>query len=340
MMLRVGVVGMGFIGQVHAKGYQTTEGATLAAVCDADEAKLKPKNEAAGDIAGLGTPLDLTGVQLYTDFDRMVDEANLDAVSIALPTPMHADFTIKALEAGLGVLCEKPMALDVSQCEEMIAAAQSSGKILQIAHCIRFWPQYAMTKEIIDSGKYGKVKAATFRRVGALPGWSHDSWLLDPSQSGGALVDLHIHDSDYVQYVFGMPKSVYTRATNGAGGDFDHIVTQYIYDDNLVVAAEGSWLMSPGFGFEMSFCIILEKATIIFDNTREPTFRVCPFDGDVFTPEVETGDGWGLQIVHFVKAVSGQRVPQITTPADSLNSVKLVQAERQSAQTGKEVAIE
>lgn len=339
-MIRAGVVGMGFIGQVHAKGYQATEGATLAAVCDTDETKLKPASKAAGDIAGLDKPLDLEGVQLYTDFDRMVSEAKLDAVSIALPTPMHAEFTIKALDAGLGVLCEKPMAQNAGQCEEMIAAADRTGKILQVAHCIRFWPQYAKTKEIIDSGEYGKVKAATFRRVGALPKWSHNSWLLDCAQSGGALMDLHIHDSDYVQYVFGMPKAVYTRATNGPGGDFDHMVTQYIFDDNLVVAAEGSWLMAPSFGFEMSFNVILEKATIVFDNTRKLTFRVCPFDGDVFSPEVEAGDGWGLQIVHFVKAVSGQNVPQITTPADSLNSLKLVLAEQQSAESGKEVAVE
>ena len=339
-MIRAGVVGMGFIGQVHTKSYQATEGATLAAVCDTNEAKLKPASEAAGDIAGLGKPLDLKNVQLYTDFDRMVDEAKLDAVSIALPTPMHAEFTIKALEAELGVLCEKPMAQNAGQCQDMIAAANRTGKILQVAHCTRFWPQYAKTKEIIESGKYGKPKAATFRRVGAMPGWSADNWLMDSSQSGGALVDLHIHDSDYVQYVFGMPKAVYTRAISGPGGNFDHMVTQYIYDDNLVVAAEGSWLMSPGFGFEMSFCITLQKATIVFDNTREPTFVVYPVDGDAFTPEVEAGDGWGLQIVHFVKALSGQKVPQIITPADSLKSLKLVLAEQQSVQTGKVVAIE
>jgi len=338
-MIRAGVVGMGFIGQVHAKGYRATEGAQLTAVCDTDETKLKPASKEAGDIAGLDKSLDLSDVELYTDFERMLTEAKLDAVSIALPTPMHADFTIKALEAGLNVLCEKPMASNVSQCEEMIAAADRTGKILQVGHCIRFWPEYARTKEIIDSGEYGKVKAATFRRVGALPKWSRNSWLLDCAQSGGALMDLHIHDSDYVQYVFGMPKAVYTRATNGPGGDFDHVVTQYLYDDR-VITAEGSWLMSPSFGFEMSFCITLQKATIVFDNTRKPTFAVYPFDGDAFSPEVEACDGWWLQIAHFVKAVSGQKVPQITTPADSFNSLKLVLAEQRSAQMGKEVAIE
>ena len=129
-MIRAGVVGMGFIGQVHAKGYQATEGVQLTAVCDTDESKLKLAGEAAGDIAGLGKPLNLSGVQLYTDFDRMVSEAKLDAVSIALPTPMHAEFTIKALDAGLGVLCEKPMAQNAGQCEEMIEAANRTDKIL------------------------------------------------------------------------------------------------------------------------------------------------------------------------------------------------------------------
>jgi predicted dehydrogenase len=143
-----------------------------------------------------------------------------------------------------------------------------------------------------------------------------------------------------VQYLFGMPKAVYARCTNGPSGDCDHIATHYLYDDDRVITAEGSWLMSPSFGFEMSFNIVLEKATIVFDNTRKPTFKVCPIDKDAFTPEVESEDGWSLQIAHFVKTVSGQNVPEITTPADSLNSVKLVLAEKQSAQTGKEVTIQ
>jgi len=232
------------------------------------------------------------------------------------------------------------MASNLKQCGQMIAAAEATGKILQVGHCIRFWPEYAKTKEIIDSGEYGKVKAAAFRRLGSAPTWSWNQWMMDPAQSGGALMDLHIHDSDYVQYVFGMPRAVYTRCTKGPSSEYDHIATHYLYDDDRVITAEGSWLMSPSFGFEMSFNIVLEKATIVFDNTRKPTFKVCPIDKDAFTPEVESEDGWSLQIAHFVKTVNGQNVPEITTPADSLNSVKLVLAEKQSAQTGKEVTIQ
>ena len=338
-MVRVGIVGLGFMGNMHFKCYKATKQAEVIAVCDADEDRLKGTG-AAGNIPGAEEPLDLTGVEQYRDFDKMLSEAELDAVSITLPTYMHRDFTIKALKAGLNVLCEKPMALNPQLCEEMIGAAEKSGKILQVGHCVRFWPEYAKTKEIIDSGKYGKVKAATFQRLSLTPTWSWNNWLMAEAKSGGALMDLHIHDSDFVQYVFGMPKAVYTRCTNGPSGAYDHVVTQYLYDDNCVITAEGGWIMTPSFGFEMSFNIILEKATIVFDCTREPAFKVCPPQGDAFTPEVEQGDGWSLEITHFVKAVSGQKVPEIITPVQSLDSVKLTSAEKQSAQSGKEVAIE
>ncbi|HIJ67798.1 MAG TPA: Gfo/Idh/MocA family oxidoreductase [Planctomycetes bacterium] len=339
-MIRAGVVGMGFIGQVHAKCYQETEGAQLVAVCDIDETKLKSAGRTEGNIEQPAGALDLTNVELYTDFDEMLDKAGLDAVSIALPTSMHAEYTIKALDAGLGVLCEKPLAPNISQCEQIINAAQTSGTTLQVGHCIRFWPEYAKTKEVIDSGEYGKVRAADFRRLGSAPAWSWNQWMMDAAQSGGALMDLHIHDSDYVQYAFGMPTTVYTRCTKGPSSKYDHIATHYLYDDDRVITAEGSWLMSPGFGFEMSFNIVLEEATIVFDNTRKTAFRICPADKDPFTPEILPGDGWSLEIAHFIKAVSGEKVPKITTPADSLDSVRLVLAERQSAETGKAVAIE
>ena len=339
-MVRVGILGLGFMGKMHFKCYRALENAKVAAICDADEGKFKDTSGTAGNIEGAEEPLDLTGIELFTNFDKMLAEANLDAVSITLPSYMHRDFTIKALEAGVNVLCEKPMAMDEAQCEDMIAAAEEGGKVLQVGHCIRFWPEYAKTKQLIDSGEYGKVKAASFQRLSLTPTWSWNNWLMGATKSGGALMDLHIHDSDFVQYLFGMPKAVCTHGVKGPSGDFDHVVTLYVYDDEKVVTAEGGWIMTPSFGFEMSFNIILEKATIVFDCTREPAFKVCPVEGEPFTPEVEAGDGYSLEIAHFVKEVSGQKVPEIITPAQSLDSIKLVLAERQSAQSGKEIAIQ
>ena len=170
-MIRVGVVGLGFMGNMHAKNYRALENTNLVTICDIDENKLKGTAGTTGNIEGTEQPLDLTGVELYSDYDKMLADAKLDAISITLPTYLHRDFTVKALQAGLNVLCEKPMALNLQQCDEMIAAAKKSGKILQIGHCIRFWPEYVRTKEIIDSGEYGRVVAATFQRLSVTPTW-------------------------------------------------------------------------------------------------------------------------------------------------------------------------
>ncbi|MFC1718462.1 Gfo/Idh/MocA family protein [Candidatus Poribacteria bacterium] len=333
-MIRVGIVGFGFMGQMHMQCYNANDMAEVAAICDADESRLKGESGTVGNVAGTEEPLDLSGIELFTDFNSMIDEAELDAISITLPTHMHRDFTVKALEAGFNVLCEKPMAINQAQCEDMIAAAEKSGKILQIGHCIRFWPEYARTKQLIESGDYGEVVAASFRRLSATPKWSWGNWLMGGAKSGGALMDLHIHDADFVQYLFGMPRAVYTQGIKGPSSDFDHVLTQYVYDDEKAVAAEGGWVMMPGFGFEMSFNIMLERATIVFDVNRDPSFKL--FDGEAeeaVIPEVVEGDGYLLEIAHFLKSVSGEKVPDIITPTQSLNSVKLVLAEKRSAET-------
>ena len=336
-MIKVGIAGLGFMGRMHYKCYKALPGVEVAAICDANPNIKEDTQRAVGNIGDAQAGVDFSSFKLYADYEQMLKDARLDAVSITLPTYLHADYSIKALQAGLHVLCEKPMALNVKDCKRMIAAANKSGKLLQVGHCVRFWPEYAKAKEIVDSGQYGKVIAATFQRLGSAPTWSADNWFLDEKRSGGAALDLHIHDTDFVQYLFGLPKAVCSFGAKGPGGGLVHIVTQYLYDDDKVVTAEGGWAMMPAFGFEMSFNLVLEKATIVYDLTRQPAFRVCPAKGEAFTPEVEKQDGWFLQIAHFVKAISGQKVKPITTLEQSLNSVKIVQAEKESARKRRRV---
>jgi len=337
-MIKVGIIGLGFMGKMHFRCYNALKNVKMAAICDIDEKKFADTSGTAGNISGAEKPLDLSGIGLYTNFDKMLSEAKLDAISITLPTYLHAEFTIRALKAGLNVLCEKPMAMNIKQCRRMIEASKQNRKLLQIGHCIRFWPEYAAAKQIIDSGKYGKVLSATFQRLSLTPTWSWDNWLMDGERSGGATLDLHIHDTDYVQYVFGMPKEVFSRGVKGPSRDFDHIVTNYMYDGK-VVTAEGGWIMTPGFGFEMSFNITLEKAVIVYNCTQSPAFKICPLKGEVITPKVEAGDGYSLEIAHFIKAVSGKSVPEVLTPAQSCDSVRIIDAEKKSARIGRKVAI-
>ncbi|MDG1860941.1 MAG: Gfo/Idh/MocA family oxidoreductase, partial [SAR324 cluster bacterium] len=266
-------------------------------------------------------------------------EKKIDALSIASPTFLHASQTIEALNEGVHVFCEKPMALNSGDCREMTEVAKQSGKTLQIGHCIRFWPEYVQAKEIIDSQKYGKVLAATFQRLSLTPTWGWDNCFLDGKRSGGAMLDLHIHDTDYVQYVFGMPKEVFSRGVIGPSGEYDHTVTQYLYGNDSVITAEGGWIMAPGFGFEMSFKIMLEKVTLVYSSAQEPTFRIFPIDGETIIPEIPTGDGYSFEIQHFVDTLSGKAVPSIITPEQSGDSVKIIEAEKESIRNNDKISL-
>ena len=338
-MLKVGIIGFGFMGRTHFQCWKALEDVEITAVCETNSQIANGLKKEAGNIEQAEDTIDLGAVKIYTDFDEMLNSEKLDAVSITLPTYLHAEYSIKAMSKEIHVLCEKPMTLNVVDCERMISEADKSGKILQIGHCIRFWPEYAKAKEIIDTGNYGKVIAATFQRLGAAPTWSADNWLLNEKLSGGIALDLHIHDTDFVQYLFGMPDSVRSSGAKNSQGNLVNIVTQYGYKKILVIA-EGGWTMMPSFGFQMSFNIAMEKATLVYDLTRKPTFRLCPFDGDAFTPEFQEGDGWLLEVEHFAKAIRGEKVKPIITLAQSMNSVRIVQAEKESIMQNEAVRIE
>lgn len=336
--MRVGIAGFGFMGRMHFAQWGRCAGVEVAAICEQNPDVLGNVETVIGNLPGLPAEIDLSRLRVYADFAEMLEKEHLDAVSITLPTYLHAPISIQALEAGVHVLCEKPMALTADACDAMIAAADRSGRQLMIGHCIRFWPDYVKAKELIDSGCYGEVTAASFRRIGTAPTWSRDNWLKDDKCSGGMALDLHIHDTDFVQFVFGRPRSVCSHVGR-QGGRIVHIQTHYIYDDDRVICAEGSWAATPSFGFEMSFTILLERATLVYDCTRQPAFRVCPIEGEAFTPEILPGDGYGHEIAYFAELIAGRNPRPVLTPAQSKESVRIIQAEQQSAREGKRIEL-
>jgi predicted dehydrogenase len=336
-MVRIGIVGFGFMGKMHFRCYQSMKNVKVAAICDIDK-KSFTHSRTGGNIY-VDKSLNLKGIKIYDNFNKMIKEMDLDAVSITLPTYMHCNYTLKSLKAGLHTFCEKPMALNVNECKKMIDAAAKSKKILQIGHCIRFWPEYKHLHDIVKSKKYGKVLGATFQRLSYAPIWAWNNWFMDKDKSGGAILDLHIHDSDYVQYLFGLPKQVFSRGVKGPSKGCDHIVTNFIYNDEKVITAEGGWTMKRGFGFEMSFNVMLERATITYDCTRTPVFKIATDKGEVINPKLSKNSGYLSELLHFVKVVNGKKVPAVISPLDSLNSVKIVLAEKKSCLTGRKIML-
>ncbi|MGH2272309.1 Gfo/Idh/MocA family protein [Anaerohalosphaeraceae bacterium U12dextr] len=337
-MLQVGIVGLGFMGRMHLNCWNRQKDARVVAVFDIDPHIQQKASELIGNIKGQGQPLDLKSIQFYSNYDEFLRSSGIDAVSITTPTWLHADYTIKALEAGIHVLCEKPMALTLEQCDRMIAAADKTQKKLMIAHCIRFWPEYDAARQMIQSGQYGRVRAAQFRRFCSPPGWSSDNWLTNESKSGGMVLDLHIHDSDFIHSLFGLPKAVQTR-TLTQNQSVWHIDTQYLYEDNTVITAQGSWLASESYTFGMDFTIFMEKATLIYDCRQTPAFRLFAGRQEPVTPSVQPEDGYFHEIHYFKDWLAGTVDGSRITPFQSRESVRLIEAEKQSAQTGNTIAL-
>ncbi len=336
-MIKVGIIGFGFMGRTHLQAWQDLPDATVVAVCDQAFADGKPIADIVGNI-DTTDPINLDDIQTFSDCDKMFAELELDAVSIALPTFLHCEYTLKAFEAGVHVLCEKPMALNLEQCTQMIDASEKSGKLLQIGQCIRFWPEYMKAKQLIDSGEYGKLLSGNFYRLSANPGWSDNSWFADESRSGGMIMDLHVHDTDFVLHLLGSPKRVSSTCSN-IQGVANHVQTQYQYDNDMAISSEGSWAMSDSFAFRMGFMIVLEKATLEFNPAITDGLQVYPAGGDKFTAELSGGTGYTNQVAHFAKKISGEDVPEILTPQQSMESIKVALAEKESAKTGQPITI-
>ncbi len=330
-MVRVGLVGLGFMGQQHFQIYKQMDNVEPVAVCDVIPERISEKAESIGGNIGEAEELDLSDQARYLCFDEMLANESLDLVDICTPTHLHAEMTVSALEAGNHVVCEKPMARTVTQCETMIDAAESAGKMLFIAQCIRFWPEYEVLQSLVEGGDLGDIRAARFVRKSPTPGWSSSGWLMDTELSGGALLDLHIHDVDYILSLFGMPNAVSSRAMNivGEGEPVDHVESVYYYND-FVCSAHGGWVYPDSYPFEMGFEVLGTRALAVFSVNNDPMLQVFPFSGDPYTPDYEPGTGYENELAYFVECVEENRPPERVTPKSAKDAVRLVMAERDS----------
>ena len=336
----VAIVGFGFMGRTHYGNWRRMKGAEVVAICDSNLAQLSSKVK--GNVGCADDSTDFSGIDVYSDFDEMLSRCPCDIVDVTLPTPLHPRMAVAALAAGRDVVLEKPMAIDAAACDEMLAAARGAKGRFMVAQCLRFQAEHAYVKRLIDGRRYGKVVSADFSRVSMTPGWGAGggkSWFLDEAKSGGVARDLHIHDTDLVNWWFGMPESVASRERRRADGVCAHIATSYAYPDK-VVGAVGSWVDAPSFVFEASFRVVFESAVVVCDTRRAPSFVVYPAKGRPFTPKfVGCADGYFNELKAFL---GWTRRPSAASPFDvreARDSVAIVDAERRSARTGRRVSL-
>jgi predicted dehydrogenase len=283
-MLQVGIAGIGFMGMIHYLGYQRTKSAKVAAICTRDTKKLSGDwRDIQGNFGPRGEMMDLSGIAQYDSYYGLLANDEIDLVDICLPPNLHLEFALQALEAGKHVFVEKPMALTADGCREMVEAANKAGRQVLVGHVLPFFPEYAKAREIIASGKYGRLLGGHFKRVISDPLWLKDFY--DPAKVGGPLVDLHVHDAHFIRMLFGMPRSVASQGRM-RGDVVEYCNTLFSFDDpQLVVSATSGVIHQQGRPFTHGFEIHLEKATLLYD------FAVIDGKGELLMPlTVLTGD--------------------------------------------------
>ncbi|MEO1534459.1 MAG: Gfo/Idh/MocA family oxidoreductase [Planctomycetota bacterium] len=330
--VRVGIVGFGFMGRTHAGAFRwAAEHAELPVEITtvADGRGEAAFDATGGNLGDGGTPIQASDVRTVTDASDLFASGDVDLVSICTPTDTHVDLAIAALEAGKSVLVEKPVSTSTDEVERLIAAAESarsaSGAICSPAMCMRFWPEWAWLKNTIDSGELGPVHSASFTRLGSAPAWSR--FYADESVSGGAILDLHVHDVDFVLHCFGVPTSVTSQ------GNAAHVSSLFEFARGPKhVLARGGWLRSPSFPFTMRYIVEFDDAVADFDLTRKQTLMLHGGDASQAI-EVPAGSGYDHQAAAVVRAVlHGGDAP--VSLNDALASLRVIEAERASMSSG------
>ncbi|NPV53595.1 MAG: Gfo/Idh/MocA family oxidoreductase [Firmicutes bacterium] len=337
MALRVGLLGAGFIAGVHVDAYAKLQGATVTAVADVN-------TEAASALAGK-----CGGANVYSNPDDLIADESIDVVDVCLPTFLHEKYVVAAARAGKHILCEKPIALNLEQAERMVEATGKAGVMFMVAHVVRFWPEYLAAKQVIDSGELGRPVEVAAARLSTTPVWSADNWILKPELSGGAALDLHIHDLDYVNWVLGKPMSVFARGLKSEKGALDHIVTMISYEAGGTANVEGGWMMPEDFPFTTILRIVCEKGCVDFQaragvniearEAAKPALAVHKRGEKVRYPEVPSRDAYLAEIEYFIKCIETNTPPSMVTPQDAVTALKVALAARTSVETGAVVNV-
>lgn len=336
--VRVGVAGLGFMGATHIAAYQATAKAgfpcKLAAVADRKASRRRGElwdvgGNAVSDVSAQQLAFDAAQVRGHETADALINDPDIDLISICTRTDTHVDLAVRAMQAGKHVLVEKPIALKPTDVRKVIDASKATGKLAMPAMCMRFWPGWNWLKDRIADQKYGKCHSAAFQRLASQPNWS--PFYSDGARSGGALFDLHIHDADFVQWCFGKPVSVTSAGRVGATGAVDHVTTLYHYDNGPAhVVAEGGWDHAQGFAFRMRYVAVFEHATADFDLTRSPQLLLCQ-NGESKPVELENLSGYDGEIRHIISAIAKGEKKLLATMEDAEAVAQLLTAEQESS---------
>lgn len=321
-MLKIGIVGAGFMGTTHASAWANTPAKVV------------------GVYSSKGSE-SIAGATICTSYEELLSQ--VDVVDICTPTPLHYDMVMQAAQAGKHIICEKPLARTYAKGQAMVKACQEAGVKLLVAHVVRFFPEYVQAKATVDRGEIGQVAVIRLTRASFRP---NTPWINDPAQSGGMMMDLMIHDFDYAQWVGGDVESVFAKNVHSkhpnAAGDYGLAILKH--KNGALSHIEGGWAY-PKPMFRTALEIAGSEGLIEHpadSATPLKTYWQKRADGnepDIAVPGSPLAeDPYTTQIKHFYEVLVNN-IPMRVTPQEGLAAVQISLAAMQSAQTGRRVTL-
>lgn len=331
-MLKVGMIGSGYIGKVHAAAFENSKKAKLAAIADINE-------EAGRKVA------EQAGCAFYSDAEDMLKNEELDFVDICVPTFLHEKMVKLAAKYKVNVLCEKPVALSLKSMDRILKAVQNAGIVFMVAQVIRFWPEYVKIKEMVDNGDFGNIKMVYANRLAQFPAWMN--WNQDPERSGGGLFDLHLHDVDICRSLFGEVDSVYAIGYKNEAGCWNHVVSSLTFKNGVKCALEGAYEMTYDYPFTMTLRVVGADVTADYVlsagmNVDDPSsFKRALMryetDQSPVKVDIDEHDAYQAEIDYYADCLTEGKSPNIVPAEQVKDVVRILLAIQKSMETRKVV---
>jgi predicted dehydrogenase len=258
-MKKIGIVGCGGMGTTHLlsiKALAAEYDIAVTAIADLQDSRLE---RAAGIWPGAAK---------YKEGMELLEKEEIDIILICLPSDLHTRFAVAAMERHINVFLEKPVCLTEEDCDKLLKVQKRTGARVLVGQVVRVTDEYRYLKELTDNGTYGRLRSLTLWRLGGIVDWGYQNWFRSLERSGSVVLDLHIHDVDFLRYLLGEPDRVYVNARKNEEGMPEQIITQYRFGETIA-SAEAVWDNPKGFPFEAGYRACFEHATVVFGSNAE-----------------------------------------------------------------------
>ncbi len=325
----VAIIGGGFISNIHAQCYKNL-GIKIEAMADISE-KVRQEFE------------EKYNCKTYSSAEEMLENVsdNIDLVDICAPTFLHEELILLALKYNKHVICEKPLSINIDFVENIIDKFENNNRYLMAAQVLRFWTEYVKIKEWIEEGIFGNIKLVSAMRLAQHP---KSEWFYNPKKSGGGIFELHIHDIDFLCYLFGNVKEVYANGSKDENESWDFINSSIKFKNGISVSAQGIFGITDNYPFTANMKVIGDKATAEYslsagvnlgsDGKQSNSLILYRKGKEPIIENIKSKDAYELELEYFIDCVKNNKKPEIVSLDSIKRTIKTINCLIESLESG------